>query len=181
LMYAPLPEHEGSAPPPSPNAAPAPGAPPAAAPKPAATAPTLPGGVQISFDPNTLSVNANSPFTVNVQLNNAADAFSVTPLRVTWDPMRLRMNDIAPGDLLTRDGGRVTSVKDIRNDTGQATLTISRAAGSPGINGTGNLAVLTFVALSPGPAQLTVAELGLKDTQNRTPSVMLGGVPVTIR
>jgi hypothetical protein len=83
--------------------------------------------------------------------------------------------------LLTRDGGRVTSVKDIRNDTGQATLTISRAAGSPGITGTGNLAVLTFVALSPGPAQLTVSELGLKDTQNRTPSVMLGGVPVTVR
>lgn len=179
LMYAPLEENLGSAP--APNGSPMPAAPPAAGPKPAATAPSLPGGVQVSFDPSALTVNANAPFTVNVQLNNAADAFSVTPLRLSWDPTRLRMNDIAPGDLFTRDGGRVTSVKDIRNDTGQATLTLSRAAGSPGITGSGSLAVLTFVALSAGPAQLTVAELDLKDTQNRTPSVMLGGVPVTIR
>ena len=128
-------------------------------------------------------MTANSPFTANVLLENAADAFSVSPIRVTWDPALLRLNDIAPGDLLTRDGSRVTSVKDIRNDMGQATLTLSRTAGSPGINGSGNIAILTFVALAPAapPANLSRRELGLHDTQNRTPPVTLGTIPVTIR
>jgi general secretion pathway protein D len=179
LMYQPKPgENSGSAPP---DATPqVPGAPPAA-PNPAAIPPAPTGGTQLTFDPATLSVNANAPFTVNVQLQNAADAFSVTPLRVTWDPALLRMNDIAPGDLLTRDGGRVTSVKDIRNDMGQATLTISRAAGASGINGSGNIATLTFVAAAPGTARVNISEFGLRDTQNRTAQIMLGSVPVTIR
>lgn len=179
LMYAPLPEgSQGSAPaPPQPADVPA-NAPAATAPKPAA-APA--GEPRVSFNPSAVSVNANAPFTVNVQLENAEDAFSVSPLRVSWDPALLRLNDIAPAELLTRDGGRVTSVKDIRNDTGQATLTISRAAGSPGISGSGPVAVLTFVSLAPGMAQVTVSDLGLRDTQNRSPMVTLGTFPITIR
>lgn len=177
LMYAPLPEENQGSAPAQPQA---PGAPAANAAKPAADAPPA-AEPRVSFNPGTVSVNANAPFTVSVQLENATDAFSINPLRVTWDPALLRLNDIAPADFLTRDGGRVTSVKDIRNDTGQATLTISRAAGSPGINGSGSVAVLTFVPMSPGMTQVTIADLGLRDTQNRSPMVTLGSFAVTIR
>ena len=149
LMYNPR-EATGSAP--ADTNAPAPlGAPPATQPKPAGTNPAAPapGQARVTFNPGTVAANANSPFTLNVQLENATDAASITPLRVSWDPALLRLNDIAPGDLMARDGGRVTSVKDIRNDAGQASLTLNRAAGAAGVNGSGSVATLTFVALAP--------------------------------
>ena len=141
LMYAPKDEPQGSAPA-VPQAAagaaaaiaapgaPSPLAPPAAAAKPGlppATPPPPPGATGITFNPGVLNARPNTPFTVTIQLENATNAGSVNPLRISWDPMLLRLNDIAPADLLSRDGGRITSVKDIRNDAGQATLTMSRA------------------------------------------------------
>jgi general secretion pathway protein D len=165
-------------------AAPAPvGAPPANAPSPAPAKPgaPAPGQARVTFNPATVSASANAPFTLNIQLENVADAASITPLRVSWDPALLRLNDIAPGDLMGRDGGRVTSVKDIRNDAGQASLMLTRAAGSSGVNGSGAAATLNFVALAPGVARVTVTEIGLKDTQNRAIEVSLGAIPVAIQ
>lgn len=183
LMYSPRPGDEAESGPPAQPEAPAggPAVPPAAAAKPAPTTAPAAGEARISFNPSALSVNANAPFTVNVRLENVADASSVNPLRVTWDPALLRLNDIAPGELMSQNGGQVTSVKDIRNDTGQATLTISRAAGLPGVTGSGNVAVLTFVAMAPGMGQVAVSEISVRDTQNRTAGVALSSFPVTIR
>ncbi len=118
---------------------------------------------------------------MSIQLENVADAVSIAPLRVSWDPALLRLNDIAPGEMFARDGGRVTSVKDIRNDAGQASITISRASGTTGVNGSGPVATLTFVALAPGSGRITVTEFGLRDVQNRTTDVSLGAVPVAIQ
>lgn len=178
LTYAPKPDAgSGPTPLPSPAAAPAP-----TAAKPPATAPAPGGpGARITFNPGNIAVPANTPFTVNIQLENATDASSLTPLRVSWDPAVVRLNDISPGELLSRDGSRVTSVKDIRNDAGQASLTVSRAAGSPGVNGSGPIASLTFVALAPGSGRITVTELGLMDTQNRASNVALSAVPVAVQ
>lgn len=131
--------------------------------------------------PGVVAVRANSPFTLNVQVENAANAFSVMPLRISWDPAVLRLNDIAPGELMQRDGGRVTSVKDIRNDAGLATLSISRAAGAPAVTGSGAVAVLNFVAIAAGSGRITVTELSLADTQNRGMTVTLGSVPVAVQ
>jgi hypothetical protein len=137
--------------------------------------------MRIAFDPSPVTANVSAPFTVNVQLENAADAFSAAPLRITWDPKVLRLSDMAPGELLSRNGGRVTSVKDIRNDTGRADLTITRAGGSGGVSGTGTLATLTFVGLASGSDRITVTEVNLHDPQNGTPAVAVSSVPVTIR
>jgi general secretion pathway protein D len=159
-----------------PAAAPAPGQPPATPPPPVPPA----GAARVTFQPGVVTVAPNTPFTLNIQLENAANASAVMPLRVSWDPALMRMNDIAPGEMLSRDGGRVTSVKDIRNDTGQATLSISRAAGSPGVSGSGPVATLTFVALASGSGRVTVTEMAVTDTQNRPVAVALGTVPVAI-
>ena len=100
------------------------------------------------FLPATVSVGPNTPFTVNVELNGAADASSISPLRIKWDPAVLRLTDIAPGDLLSRSGGAVSSIKDVRNDAGEATLNVTRTGGS-GVSGSGPVAVLNFVAVAP--------------------------------
>ena len=81
----------------------------------------LGAATRVAFTPGSVSVGPNTPFTVNVELNGAADASSVSPLRVKWDPAVLRLTDITPGDLLSRNGGAVSSIKDVRNDAGEAT------------------------------------------------------------
>jgi hypothetical protein len=132
------------------------------------------------FLPGSVSVGPNTPFTVNVELNSAADAFSISPLRVKWDPAVLRLTDIAPGELLTRSGGAVSSIKDIRNDAGEATLNVSRAGGA-GVSGSGPVAVLNFVAVARGAGSVTVTEMGLQNSQSQPVPVTLGSVSVAVQ
>ena len=144
---------------------PVPGATPNAAPN-AAPPPVPPAaGTRVVFLPGNVSVGPNTPFTVNVELNGAADAFAITPLRVKWDPAVLRLTDITPGDLLSRSGGTVSSIKDVRNDAGEATLNVSRAAGGTGVSGSGPVAILNFVAVARGNGSVTITEMGLKNPQ----------------
>lgn len=131
-----------------------------------AAAPAAPAGpTRISFTPGTVQAARNAPFTLTVQVDGIPDAFSVTPLKVKFDPAQLRLNDFTPGDLFSRDGGRVTTVKDIRNDTGEATLTITRLPGATGVSGQGALATLNFVAVGMGTGTVSVTEASLKNTQ----------------
>jgi general secretion pathway protein D len=135
---------------------------------------------RVTFTPGTVSVGPNTPFTVNIELTGAADAASVSPLRVKWDPGVLRLSDIAPGDLLSRDGGAVSSIKDVRNDAGEATINVTRTAGA-GVSGSGPVAVLNFVAVAPGRGSVTVTEMGLKNSQSQNVPVALGSVSVAVQ
>jgi len=118
---------------------------------------------------------------VNVELNGAADAFAITPLRVKWDPAVLRLTDITPGDLLSRSGGTVSAIKDVRNDAGEATLNVSRAAGGTGVSGSGPVAILNFVAVARGTGAVTITEMGLKNPQLQPLPVALGSVSVAVQ
>ena len=148
-----------------------------------ATQPAAPAGdsARVSFMPATVQVAVSAPVVMNIQLDNATDAFSAAPIHVKWDPAMLRMNDITPGDLLSRDGGRVTSVKDIRNDTGDATISIVRMPGVAGVTGSGAIATLNFVAVGRGSATVSVTELGLKNSQAQALPVTLGSTTVTVQ
>jgi general secretion pathway protein D len=128
-----------------------------------------------------VQVSVSAPFAVTVQLDGVSDASSVGPLRVKYDPALLRLNEINPGDLLSRDGQRITSVRDIRNDTGEATISISRLQDAPGVSGAGALATLNFVAVGKGAGTISVTEAGLKDTKSAAQPVTLANVPVTIQ
>jgi general secretion pathway protein D len=149
---------------------------------PATAPPFLPLGAatRVVFTPGSVSVGPNTPFTVNVELNGAADAAAVSPLRVKWDPAVLRLTDITPGDLLSRNGGAVSSIKDVRNDAGEATINVTRTAGA-GISGSGPVAVLNFVAVAPGKGSVTVTEMGLKNSQSQAVPVALGSVSVAVQ
>jgi general secretion pathway protein D len=140
----------------------------------------LGAATRVTFTPGTVSVAPNTPFTVNVELTGAADAASVSPLRVKWDPAVLRLTDITPGDLLSRNGGAVSSIKDVRNDAGEATINVTRTAGA-GISGSGPVAILNFVAVAPGKGSVTVTEMGLKNSQSQSVPVALGSVSVAVQ
>ncbi len=164
--------------PPAPGAAPIPGGASAAL-APAQTAPQQSARIQML--PPAVQVSVSTPFTVTVQLDGAANAGSMSPLRVKYDPALLRLNDVNAGDLFSRDGQRTTSVKDIRNDTGEATISINRLADAPGVSGAGTVATLNFVAVGKGTGTVSVTEAGLKDPKSAAQTVTLANVPVTIQ
>ncbi|MEQ1945675.1 MAG: cohesin domain-containing protein [Bryobacteraceae bacterium] len=144
-------------------------------------APTAPGAARVTFSPAPVIAQENSSVTISVQLDNIANLAEVSTLQLKFDPDQLRLNDILPGNLLSRDGvTAVNTVKDIRNDAGEASITLTRPAGSPGISGTGPIAVLNFTAVGQGTSSVRVTEIGLKSGAGQSISATLSEVPVTI-
>jgi general secretion pathway protein D len=134
---------------------------------------------RVSFLPPGLQSANGTTMTVTVQLENGANLGSVAPLRIKYNPELLRLDDIAPGDLFSRGGGGASSTKDIRNDTGEASINIARLPGAPGVSGTGALAVLTFTAIGSGEAPVTIEELALKDAQSQ--AIAASAVPMGVK
>jgi len=127
--------------------------------------------VKVSVVPSAMPANGGT-LTVNVQVENGANLGSVAPLRIKYDADLLRLEDIAPGDIFSKGGGGATSTKDIRNDAGEASITITRLPGAAGVSGPGTLAVLKFTAIGSGEAPLTIEEVGLKNVQSQAVGVI---------
>jgi hypothetical protein len=136
---------------------------------------------RIRFNPPTVQASTGATVQVSIQLENVHDLFTAAPLKIKYDPAQLRLNDMGPGEILTRDGSRPTAVKDIRNDNGEATLTVARLPGSAGISGSGALAVLNFVAVGKGTSKITVVDSTLKNTQGQPIGVVLGEALVKVQ
>ncbi|MCL5743104.1 MAG: cohesin domain-containing protein [Acidobacteria bacterium] len=170
---------------------PAPGAPPAAAapavPQPGAPAPGMPpvpsvvpgapaavpqapaapqAPVGIAFTPAQVQTKPNATFSVSLTVQNAQDLFAA-PMAIKWDPAVLRLNDVVKGSLLATDGKQVLFTKNILNDTGTATVNLSRTPGSGGVNGSGTLVTLTFQALKPGTTAVAIPQFTLRNSQSQ--------------
>ena len=166
----------------APVPAPVPIAPQPAAPPQAALVPAAPqGSARVSFVPAAIQSASGGMTSVTVQIDNVTDLASVSPLRIKFDPAQLRLDDIVAGDFLSRDGTRLASVKDIRNDVGEATITITRPPGSPGVAGAGSIAVLNFTFLTNGRGSVTIPELGLMSAQSQPVPATLSELPVTVQ
>lgn len=178
VMYAPKKE-EPAATVPAARPAAAAAVPPPAAAKPPALSPSAvssgPQGTAPAAGPMTLSwvpgteVNAapGTPISLSLQATNAPNLFAVTPIRIKYDPTKLRLNDAEQGDLMTRDGMLTTLSKDIRNDTGEATISVSRNPGAAGVSGSGGIVSLRFTALGRGTSTVVVEQIGLQNAQQQ--------------
>jgi general secretion pathway protein D len=194
LYYAPKPEEIPMAPanPPSTNppaTVPAAAVPPATAPQAAApsatapvpaTPPSQPGHAQVRFAPATIEAKQGATVNVSVQIDNVADLFSASPIRIKYDPALLKLDDASPGELFGRDGVHTTQVKDIRNEVGEATLTVARAPGAKGISGTGSVLMLNFTAIGKGKGTITLPDFSLKNSQLQPVAAAPGQLPVTV-
>jgi hypothetical protein len=174
---------------PAPAAVPAPNvpagvtAPPAPGPAPAPTPnPTVPAATaRLSFSPGRVQVAPEGSFTLTLQLDGASDLYSASPLQIKFDPAQVRLNDAAAGDLLTRDGVKVTKQQDIRNDAGEATITFTRLPGASGVSGSGALATLSFSAIGRGTGTVSITGASLKNSRTEAAPVALASVPVTVQ
>ena len=89
-------------------------------------------------------------------VENATDLFT-TPFRINFDPKIVRLNDVTPGGLLTSDGKQlVAPLKNILNDTGEASVVLTRVPGSGGVSGSGALVTFVFQAMARGTTTVTL-------------------------
>ena len=163
-----------SVPPPGPAA-------PKTAPVPVPTPATPPGPPVLTFSPTSVQSALSGPVVITLQAQNVTD-LSVAPFHVKWDPKLLRLNQVIPGALIG-DGGPQTNPPsvDIRNDSGEATISISRITGAPGVNGSGELAKLMFMAVGKGTGTVAVTDAGLRNSKQEPIAAAGPTMPVTIQ
>jgi len=145
-----------------------------AAVQPAATLATAAKAVDASnVVPVTLTVlplnstqTVGNTFRVPVLLANARDIFSV-PMELQYDPKILQLVNVDSGGLLGGDGQAVALVhRD--NGAGLVSISASRppgAAGVNGVNGQGEVCILTFKAIASGDSNLTLTKVAAMNSQ----------------
>lgn len=154
-----------TAPPETPAESPAvPAAPAAPAAKPAPAAPA--GPVKIHFTEDNLDKNAGDTFTVTVAVDNAKDVVSA-PFTFQYDPKLLSLDTVTAGKFWSADGEEPLLIKNVQNESGLASVRVSRKPGSAAVAGTGTLLTMTFKALASGTATLTAANITLNNVQNQ--------------
>lgn len=162
-------------PPPVPPAAPQEQLPPATAPpetpaglppaaKPAAGTPG--GPVKIHFADEKLDKNVGDSFDVTVAVDNARDVVSA-PFMFQYDPKLLSLDSVSSGKFWSGDGEDPLLIKNVQNESGIASVRISRKPGSSAVAGTGTLVTLTFKALASGTATVSAANITLNNVQNQ--------------
>ncbi|MFN0166016.1 MAG: tetratricopeptide repeat protein [Bryobacteraceae bacterium] len=155
--------------------APAPAAPAAQAPvaPPPATAPavtpppaqTPAGGARLVFAPVQAEGNVGGQIQVTLVVENAEDLFSV-PFRLRFDPKIVHLMDVRVGGMLSSDGkGMIPMSKNILNDSGEASVTLSRVPGAGGIGGSGALVTLMFQGVGRGSTSVTFHEIALRNSK----------------
>jgi len=151
-------------------------APPATAP-PIAQAPSA-APMRVSFAPAKAEGQLGSTITVTLVVDGATDLFT-TPFRINFDPKVVRLNDVTPGNLLTSDGKQLLPAsKNIMNDTGDASITLTRVPGSGGVSGSGTLATFVFQAIARGTTTISFADIALRDSKLQ--QIPAAATPLTI-
>ena len=153
------------------------------------TAPSIPDGpkpkplaapVKLAFQPNGVVTKAGSPIVVSLHVEGAQDLYA-SPLKIKYDPKKLKLNAITPGAFLGSDGQQVVFSENTRNDDGEATITLSRPAGVKGLNGNGAVLGLTFTTLAPGSTRINVLDPGLKNSEQQVVPSNSPSIDVEIR
>jgi general secretion pathway protein D len=140
---------------------------PAAAPATTPAAPAKPGGpVKLHFADEKVDKNAGESFSVTIQVDNARDVVSA-PFMLQYDPKLLSLNDVAFGKFWSGDGEEPLLIKNVQNESGLASVRLSRKPGSAAVAGTGNLLTLNFKALASGTATISANNITLSNAQNQ--------------
>ena len=151
---------------------------PASAPAPVAPSNSTPAS--LTLFPASLQAGLSGPVSLTLMVQNATDLFSA-PVRLKWDPKVLRLNEVKTGSLFSQDGFAAGPTVDIRNDAGEATVGIARTAGAAGVNGSGALLELSFVAVGKGTAKVEVTEANLQNSKTEPIRVSPVSVPVVVQ
>ena len=118
--------------------------------------------------------------TLTLTVNNMKDLFAGDAVKIRFPAGLLRLNDVLQGEMLARDGQRVIFSKDIRNDSGEATITLKRLPGAPGVNGQGTILSFVFMAIGRGAGVVQFEDGSFKNAQLQPINVQSTQVGVRI-
>ena len=126
--------------------------------------------VTLMMTPTTTTQTVGSTFQASVYLTGARDVFTV-PVEVQFDPKILQLVNVDTGGLLGGDGQPVALVhRDEGN--GMVTISASRPPGVSGVNGEGQVCILTFKAIAAGDSGIVLVKVGAKNSvQSNLPAV----------
>jgi general secretion pathway protein D len=160
------------------------GAPPATAPPPGTPQPTAPmppaPPAAISFLPGQAAADLGSALTVTLRAENVTELKAVLA-KLKFDPKILRINNVISADLIQQTGPPLTPIKNILNDSGDATITIVRDSAGPGVSGSGGLFTIVFQAVGKGTTTVALQQLNLKATGERDIPANTPSLTVTVK
>jgi general secretion pathway protein D len=146
---------------------------------PAGAGPAAAKNVSFGFTPLANPVAAGATFQVGVVLTDGTDVASV-PLQIQYDPARLSLVNVGPGDFLSRDGQAVALVH--RDDgSGSVNIVASRPPGAPGIAGAGILCVLSFQAKTAGQSSLALTRAATVNSGQQQVQAQGGQINIVVK
>jgi general secretion pathway protein D len=128
---------------------------------PAAAAVTGPP-VTLMMLPITTTQTVGSTFQASVYLTGARDVFTV-PLQIQFDPKILQLVNVDTGGLLGGDGQPV-SLAHRDEGNGMVTISASRPQGVSGVNGEGQVCILTFKTLAAGDSNIALVKVAARNS-----------------
>ncbi len=153
-------------------------APPAAPPTNPAANPAAQGAVRLILN-SPGPVKNGGTFQIPVVISGGADVTAV-PLQMQYDPAKVSLVNVGPGDFLSRDGQSVAETH--RDDgPGNLSLNISRPRGASGVSGAGVVCVLTFQAKEPGETSVSITRAGATSSSGQPLTVQGSQTSVNIQ
>jgi len=138
------------------------------------------GKVSVKFVPAQAIAQVNGTVTLSLMVENAADLAS-TPMLIRFDPKILQLTDVVRGNLLASDGQQVAFSKNVINDTGEATVNVSRFPATGGVSGSGSILTLVFQAVGKGQTVVTVPSLVLRNSKSQPILSATPAIAVTVK
>jgi general secretion pathway protein D len=157
----------------------APGDPRPAAQVPPTSTPQAASVPRLHLDPSNVAVKQGSTAIINVVVDGASDLYSI-PLLLQYDPKILAVDDVRQGGFLTGGAQPVAIVQRIDKERGQAIVSATRMANTPGISGSGNVYGVVVRGIAPGTATVSIVQVNDRDSKQQPIQFVTGDSTVTV-
>ena len=129
--------------------------------------------MSLTFRPQSAPVAVGATFAVPIIVADGADVASVA-VQIKYDPARLSLVNVSPGDFLSRDGQSASPVHSDDDSKGVLNVVASRPPGTAGVGGLGTVYVLSFYAKAAGETVLNMTH-AVAENSTQQPIQTQGG------
>jgi general secretion pathway protein D len=173
LATPPVKPQEGAA-----NQPPQPAAPPSA--PEANSAPNGTVAAQLQFDPPSATLKPGDTTTIGLKVTNVNDLYSI-PLLIHYNPAVVEIEEVRNGGFLSGGTQEIAIVQRIDSQRGEAVVSTTRNANTPGVSGTGTLFGLVVRGVGSGTSSLQILQVNARDSHQHTIPVVSGEATVQVQ
>lgn len=141
---------------------------------------TVPRLVFVKLAPSSPEVSLGSRVTVTTSVENAQDAHTLS-CSLSFDPKVLKLVNVQDAGFMGQDGKTINLAPKIENETGGATILLSRPPGSPGVNGNGILVNLVFETIGTGVSPISFMKASIMDAAQANLPTSSSGTQITVK